>query len=166
LAHKNEVILMKRTLFAMSTAAIGVALAVGHFAQNNAAALDERDAEAAIRAVEAAVNRAVVAADVEFFERTLAAGFTHTSHSGRFRGREQWLADLRKRDTKYDTFDTDDLAVHIFGDTAVVTGRSTPTGTNAKGAPITGQFRFLRVWVKLDGRWQVVAFEGTRIATD
>ena len=66
--------------------------------------------------------------------------------------------------TTYEAFDVDDLAVRIYGETAVVTGRSTPKGRNAKGEPIRGQYRFLRVWVKRDGRWQAVAFQGTRIA--
>jgi ketosteroid isomerase-like protein len=66
--------------------------------------------------------------------------------------------------TTYEAFDVDDLAVRIYGDTAVVTGRSSPKGRTAKGEPIRGQYRFLRVWVKRGGSWQVVAFQGTRIA--
>ena len=63
--------------------------------------------------------------------------------------------------TSYVTFDVDDLAVRIYGDTAVVTGRSTPKGRNAKGEPIRGQYRFLRVWVKQRG-----ALAGCRIRGD
>ena len=60
--------------------------------------------------------------------------------------------------------EVDDLAIRIYGDTAVVTGRTTPRGRTALGQPISGQYRYLRVWVKRQGRWQAVAFEGTRIA--
>ena len=41
--------------------------------------------------------------------------------------------------TSYIVFDVDDLAVRIYGETAVVTGRSTPKGRNAKGEPVRGQ---------------------------
>ena len=137
---------------------------------------DERqDSGAAeeIRALEAELSRAVVSGDRTFFERTMADDFTHTSHSGKFKTREEWMAESKSENRKtapqagktvYEAFDVDDLAVRIYGETAVVTGRSSPKGRNAKGEPIRGQYRFLRVWVKRSGRWQAVAFQGTRIA--
>jgi len=130
-------------------------------------------AEREVRELEAQLNRAVVEGDRAFFERTLAADFTHTSHSGKFKTRAEWMGENKFASpkakpvpgrTSYVTFDVDDLAVRTYGDTAVVTGRSAPKGQNAKGEPIRGQYRFLRVWVKQQGHWQVVAFQGTHIA--
>ena len=130
-------------------------------------------AEREIRELEAQLSRAVVAGDRGLFDRVLASDFTHTSHSGQFKTRAEWMAedkvDSRQGKpqagkTTYEAFDVDDLAVRIYGETAVVTGRSTPKGRTARGEPIRGQYRFLRVWVKRDGRWQAVAFQGTRIA--
>lgn len=120
--------------------------------------------EQAIRQLEARLNAAVAEADAELFDHLFADEFTHTSHSGRFRNKAQWMADLRRGGTKYSSFKTDDLAVRIYGDTAVVTGRSLPAGTNSRGDPIQGQYRYLRVWHRRDKGWQVVAFQGTRIA--
>jgi ketosteroid isomerase-like protein len=134
---------------------------------------EEARAEREIRELEARFGRAVVAGDRAFYERVLAADFTHTSHSGQFKTRQQWMAENKFDNqpgkpqpgkTYYEAFELDDLAVRIYGETAVVTGRSTPKGRTAKGEPIRGRYRFLRVWVKRGGRWQVVAFEGTRIA--
>jgi ketosteroid isomerase-like protein len=130
---------------------------------------DERE----IRELEAQLNRAVVEGDRAFFERVLAADFTHTNHTGKFKTRAEWMAENKFASSKeepkpgktsYVVFDVDDLAVRTYGETAVVTGRSTPKGQNAKGEPIRGQYRFLRVWVQRQGKWQVVAFQGTRIA--
>jgi ketosteroid isomerase-like protein len=131
-----------------------------------------RQSEREIRELEAEFSQAVVRGDRAFYNRVLADDFTHTSHSGLFKTRAQWLAESKSSDkpdanpgtTHYDALDVDDLAVRIYGDTAVVTGRTTPKGRNAKGEPMTGQYRFLRVWVKQRGEWQVVAFQGTRIA--
>jgi ketosteroid isomerase-like protein len=122
--------------------------------------------------LEEQLARAVVRGDRSFFERVLADDFTHTSHSGVFKTRAQWLAEAKASDqaeakaaaTRYEAMEVDDLAVRVYGDTAVVTGRTTPKGQTAKGQPMTGQYRFLRVWVRRDGRWQAVAFQGTRIA--
>jgi ketosteroid isomerase-like protein len=133
---------------------------------------DSAGSEREIRDLEAQLARAVVHPDRAFYERVLAGDFTHTSHSGVFKTRAEWLAedkfgreaDPRAGRTVYEAFDVDDLAVRVYGDTAVVTGRSTPKGTDAKGQPIRGRYRFQRVWVKRHGRWQAVAFQGTRIA--
>jgi ketosteroid isomerase-like protein len=133
----------------------------------------DQDAERAIRDLEAQWAQAVLAGNRAFYETALADDFTHTSHTGRFKTRAQWLAedktgagqnDAKPGQTRYTAYRLDDLAVRIYGDTAVVTGRTTPAGHDAKGQPITGQFRYIRVWVKHNGRWQAVAFEGTRIA--
>ncbi len=125
----------------------------------------EREAvEREIRALEAAMDEAIVKADLEAFDRLLADDFTHTNQSGKFRTKAQWLANHKPGKSSYDAFPVDDLAVRVYGDTAVVTGRSTPKGRDSKGRPIAGQFLFLRVWAKRDGRWQAVVFQGTRIA--
>jgi ketosteroid isomerase-like protein len=129
-------------------------------------------AQREIRELEAQFARAVVEGDHAFYERVLADDFTHTSHTGVFKTRTEFLAENKFAEkepsgtgrTRYDAYDVDDLAVRIYGDTAVVTGRLSPKGRTAQGQPITGQYRYLRVWVKRQGRWQVVAFEGTRIA--
>ena len=98
--------------------------------------------------------------------------FTHTSHSGVFKTRAEFMAENKFSDkedpktgrTRYDAYDVDDLAIRIYGDTAVVTGRTSPKGRTALGQPISGRYRYLRVWVRGGGQWQCVAFEGTRIA--
>jgi ketosteroid isomerase-like protein len=132
----------------------------------------ERGPEREVRELEDQWARAVVRGDRAFYERVLADDFTHTSHSGAFKTRAQWLAEAKGGDqaeaksgtTHYEALDVDDLAVRVYGETAVVTGRTTPRGTTAKGQPMTGRYRFLRVWVKRSGRWQAMAFQGTRIA--
>jgi ketosteroid isomerase-like protein len=132
---------------------------------------DPAAAEREIRDLEAQFARAVVHPDRAFYERVLADDFTHTSHSGVFKTRAEWLAedkfggkaDPRLGRTTYEAFEVDDLAVRVYGDTAVVTGRTTPKGTDARGQPIRGRYRFQRVWVKRQGRWQAVAFQGTRV---
>jgi hypothetical protein len=56
--------------------------------------------------------------------------------------------------------DVDDLSVRVFGDAAVVTGRTT---ASAGGSPGTVTLRFTDVFVRLAGRWQVVASQATEV---
>ena len=55
----------------------------------------------------------------------------------------------------------DQLAVRIYGDTAIVTGRTTATAAGTP--PQTVVLRFTDVCVERDGRWIVVASHATRI---
>ncbi len=59
------------------------------------------------------------------------------------------------------TSTVDQLAVRIYGDTAIVTGRTKATAT---GATQTVTLRFTDVFVQRDGRWLVVASHATRLA--
>ena len=120
--------------------------------------------EQQIRDLEGQINAAVVSGDLHVFERLLADDFTHTNQSGIFRTRAQWLANHKPGQSPYDAYDVDDMKIRVYGDTTVVTARTTPRGRDSKGKPITGQYRYLRVWAKRDGQWRAVAFQGTRIA--
>ena len=80
-----------------------------------------------MRGLEQQLAKAVVLGDREFFERFLADDFTHTSHTGAFKTKAQWMAESKFSDarqkpgaTRYDAFEADELAVRVYGDTAVV----------------------------------------------
>ncbi|MCA1607485.1 MAG: nuclear transport factor 2 family protein [Acidobacteria bacterium] len=51
----------------------------------------------------------------------------------------------------------------FFGNGCVVIGRSTVKGQD-KGQDISGQYRYTRVYVKRQRRWQLVANQSTRLA--
>jgi len=124
----------------------------------------EQGAEQQIRDLEDRINAAVVSGDIHIFEQLLAHDFTHTNQTGKFRTRSEWLANHKPGQSPYVAYDVDDMKIRVYGDTAVVTARTTPKGRDSKGNPITGQYRYLRVWTKRDGQWRAVAFQGTRIA--
>jgi ketosteroid isomerase-like protein len=57
-----------------------------------------------------------------------------------------------------------DMKVQVAGaDMAVVVYRSTDKGTY-KGKDVTGEYRWLDVFVKRDGKWQIAIDQGTQIA--
>lgn len=121
-------------------------------------------AEQEVRDLERRFEQAVLKGDVAFFERVLAKDFLHTTQTGKMRNREQWLANHKPGQSSYDALNVDQLTVHIYGDSAVATAVIRPAGRDSQGKPIEGQYRYLRVWSKQSGAWQVVAFQSTRIA--
>lgn len=61
-----------------------------------------------------------------------------------------------------ETMASDQLSVRSFGNTAVVTGRTIATSRGPN--PQTVTLRFTDVFIRREGRWQVVASQATRLA--
>ena len=101
--------------------------------------------------------------DTAALERIWADDFTFTNSSGEVQTKAQRLAEIKSGELKFESIRIDDVQVRVYGDTAVVTGRGTVKGQR-RGQDLTGQSRSTSVYVKKQGRWQVVATQITRIA--
>lgn len=84
--------------------------------------------------------------------------------SGTVLTREEWLAWIRDRREEIDAgklvvrvYRIEDLAVRVYGDSAVVTGVAHSTGER-QGSPFTSRVRFTNLWVLDDGEWRRAAF--------
>ena len=62
----------------------------------------------------------------------------------------------------FDSLVADEIKVRVYGDTAIVTYRSTAKGKDKDGA-IDEQRRWTRVFVRKDGQWQLVHSQGATI---
>jgi ketosteroid isomerase-like protein len=119
------------------------------------------DREAEVRAVERAWTDAIVHNDVATLDQILAPEFRLTDSAGRVTTKADNLAGMRETPTKFETYDTTDLQVHVWGDTAVVTGRSVLRGTGVKGA-FARDITFTDTLARIDGRWRAVAAHTSR----
>jgi ketosteroid isomerase-like protein len=63
---------------------------------------------------------------------------------------------------KYQSRSISDLKIRVYGDAAIVTGRSAQEGTE-NGKDYSGNYRFTRVYVKQNGAWKTVALQTTLI---
>jgi ketosteroid isomerase-like protein len=102
--------------------------------------------------------------DTEALNRILADDFTFTDAVGKVNNKTQYImAVIKSPDiTLIEPANSDDLNIRLYGDAAVVTGRSGIRGRPRH--PATRElFRFTDVWVKRQGRWQVVASQVTRV---
>jgi hypothetical protein len=61
------------------------------------------------------------------------------------------------------TVDTSDAVVRVHGDTAVLTGKAMVKGGFTNGPDISGPYRYMRVFVKQQGEWRLVATTVTPI---
>jgi hypothetical protein len=69
----------------------------------------------------------------------------------------------RNRIFKFKYIEFSEQRIRCFGDTAVVTTRAKLAGT-ASNQPFEGEMRYLRTWLKRDGRWQIVAGSVSQIS--
>jgi ketosteroid isomerase-like protein len=123
-------------------------------------ASDERELTQLVRDL----NEAVVNADIAALERVLHAEYVHNRPSGVVEDRAQYLENRRERRVDFESLVPDDIEVRVFGDTAILTGRSTAKGTDQNGAMVEER-RWTRVLVRGDGGWQFVHFQATPIAS-
>jgi uncharacterized protein (TIGR02246 family) len=94
--------------------------------------------------------------DADFLERLLADDYVGVGPRGFMLTKEQWLERHRTGDLRYQSFTWDEVAVRVYGDAAVVTGRETAQATY-RGQEIPGQFRATLVFVRQDGSWRLAA---------
>lgn len=94
-------------------------------------------------------------------ERILADEYMYVEHDGRITDKEQDLAFLKTLGPATESVATNtDYRVRVYGDTAVMTHRSVDT-RKAGGNDQRTQTMALHVFVKRDGRWQLVAAQRT-----
>jgi len=93
--------------------------------------------------------------DAALFRRLLADGFVY-SEDDRTVGRDDVLRDVVAGPDTVETAHNEDMKVHRFGTTAIVTGWLVVGGHGPKG-PFSRRYRFTDTWVRRGGRWQIVA---------
>ena len=109
-----------------------------------------------IRQVDYERIQAQIEADVVALDRIYADDFIGTGPSGAVRTKPQVISDFTSGDLKFQSITTDDVRVRVYGNTVVETGRSTMIGQD-KGKAVPRDNRFTRVWIKQQGRWQLVS---------
>ncbi|MBA3542367.1 MAG: nuclear transport factor 2 family protein [Deltaproteobacteria bacterium] len=110
--------------------------------------------EADVRAASAAWAEAIQRRDVAAAEQLLGAEYSLMAQGLGEMPRAQWLAGLPNYIVH--SYEFTDVRVNIYGETAVVRGRYTQSAT-AFGVDRSGAMLVTDVWVRRDGRWQVVA---------
>jgi hypothetical protein len=57
-----------------------------------------------------------------------------------------------------------DIEIRFYGPVAVMSGIALTSGRMGGGEPITLKVKALQVWIETTEGWQMVAFQGTKIA--
>jgi len=122
------------------------------------------DVEATLKKIEQELNDSILKSDPSAFEKYVASDYLGIGPDGVTQNKSELLADIKSGTLKLESSTMSDMKVQVAGhDMAVVAYRSTDKGTY-KGKDVTGEYRWLDVFVKRDGKWQIAIDQGTQIA--
>ena len=108
-------------------------------------------------------NGALMRADWKVIEQLEADDLVFTNADGSATHKSDEVGNIKAGDEKFESIDMSDVKVQDFGSVAVVTGKLVEKG-RYKAADLSGTYRFINVWAKRNGRWQLVTGQETRYA--
>jgi ketosteroid isomerase-like protein len=131
-------------------------------AQDNATASRDAAAVKEIKQLEEARNQAILRGDAAALERMTADDYTFITLKGELRTKADIVKGFSSGSFKYQSRSISDLKIRVYGEAAIVTGRSVQEGTE-NGKDYSGNYRFTRVYVKQNGAWKTDALQTTLI---
>ena len=133
-------------------AIVGLMLLTAAHAETSeqAQALDRKWAEATTRV------------DVAVLNQILSDDLTYTHSSGETQGKAEFIASVRSKELQYHSIEFESANVRFYGN-AVLISSHVRVQVTAAGHDQSVHACFLHVWVKKNGRWQMVAHQATKI---
>ncbi len=101
--------------------------------------------------------------DATVHERLFAPDYTYTPGNGNFMDRTEHIKFTKSGSVVVESLRGDNVRVRIYGKTAVVTGLWISVDKRVGNKLAERRIRFILVFVKRNGRWQIVAEQRTGI---
>jgi len=141
---------------------VAAVFAVASLAAVPARAQGTASVEEQIKKMEKDRAAAVVKGDVATLEGLTSDDYVLINANGQVSNKAETMNNIKTGKIKLTANEVSDMKVRVYGDTAVVTGKSTAKGS-INGIELKGPVMFTRVYVKKNGKWQSVAFQQTPI---
>ncbi len=122
------------------------------------------ETEQIILQLESEGRKATLENDIKANDRLLAGNWLNINPDGSITTKAKLLELLKDGSFKIMSIENDEVMVRVYGDAAVVTGRSTTKRAGQGSEVVARQVRFTRVYAKSKGQWQVVSAHNTLIA--
>jgi ketosteroid isomerase-like protein len=118
--------------------------------------------EQSLMKMEAEMAADVLAGRTTAFEKYAAPNAVMIDPGGMMMSKTETIAFFKTGDLKIESSKMEDMKVLMFGNTAIVTYRTTDKG-KVKDMDISGQYRWTDTWTKINGKWLLIAGQGTKI---
>lgn len=113
-----------------------------------------------LRQIEDQLVAAWVAGDPSVHERVLSEDWSVIDAQGRIRNKAEVLEEMFRPGEREISGRIDEVKVRPYGDWAIVTGK-THVARRYEGSEIKVKLRFMDVFRRTEGNWQVVASQAT-----
>lgn len=130
----------------------------------SATASPTENAEQVLAKMERDWADAIVKSDTATIDRILADDCIYTNWDGTTETKAQHLEGIKSKVYKVESINLDNLKVRVFGDAAIVTVEQSEK-SQWKGKDNSGRYLFTDIYVKRNGKWQVVAGHGCKVAS-
>jgi ketosteroid isomerase-like protein len=112
---------------------------------------------------EADANRAIMNRDRSFLTQLYADEFQHVNYIGGLADKKDEIDFFTSPNVSIGDARIDSCTARRYGDVAVATGLTIWTHAVTKSSDLSGSYRFTRVYVYRDNRWQVVASQYSKL---
>ena len=114
--------------------------------------------------LEAVWNEAQLRGDAVALDQLWASDLIVTVPDMPVMDKSESLAFVRSGKMKFQRYQTSDIRTRVYGDAAVVTGQLARERESAR-KEFEDDWRFTKIYVRRNGRWQVVAWHGSHVGT-
>jgi ketosteroid isomerase-like protein len=107
-------------------------------------------------------DQAIVRKDRAAIEANMADEFRGIDGAGTVKDKRTFVDGLMSPALTINPYTVDDFDIRVYGDVALLSGRTRMTGTS-DGQPFTTYYRYTDVYARRADRWQIVSVQITRL---
>ncbi|MDT9001868.1 nuclear transport factor 2 family protein [Paucibacter sp. APW11] len=116
-----------------------------------------------LRRQSAAWDEAIVRKDRAAIEANMAADFRQIDADADLETKASFVDGLMSPKLVIAPYQVEDFEIRLYGDTALLSGRTRMQGSY-DGKPFSTHYRYIDVYVRREGRWQIVSVQLTRVS--
>ena len=149
----NRLIILMALVLAATTAT-----SQAQTAQSDAAGIEEVKRQ--IIALDQQLNVAAVQGDMKFFSKIMSEGYVGVAPNGMILAQSLIAAHYQAGRLRYESVLNSDIDIKVHDNCAVLTAISAVKGHDGD-TDLSGVYRIMRVFLKRNGEWQIIAFQAT-----
>jgi len=154
---------MKPLLRMASVILLLLSCATGQQSKSTASANSTKSADQALEKRFQEYADALTKRDFAALDKIWASDYAFVNPQGQLVTKAERMANLKSGATEFKAINPQRERLKVHGDMAVDIGRVTLEGTKYAGQESSGEYRYMNVWRKTGGQWQMLANQITLI---
>jgi ketosteroid isomerase-like protein len=107
-------------------------------------------------------DKAIVRKDTTAIANNMSEDFRQISSNGDVANKEAFVRNITAPDLTIDPYTVEDFDVRVYGNVALLSGRTRMTGREG-GSAFTTHYRYIDVYVRTNGTWKVCSVQTSRL---